>query len=102
MIIVSGTAHLAPGEIDRLAPAMEKQMAATRTEDGCEQYDFARHVSDPDTLIITERWRDQAALDAHFTTPHMAEFNAVLATAKVLGLSVVAHDVAGSRQLMGG
>jgi quinol monooxygenase YgiN len=102
MIAVMGTAKLAPGEIDRLAPAMSKQMAATRAEDGCLQYDFSRHLEDPDLLIISERWRDQAALDTHFAMPHMAEFNAVLATAKVLSLSVVAYEVSGSRQLMGG
>jgi quinol monooxygenase YgiN len=102
MIIVTGTARLAPGDIDRLAPAMAKQMAASQAEEGCEQYDFSRSISDPDLLIVNERWRDQAALDAHFAMPHMAEFNAALATAKVLSLGVVAYDISGSRQLMGG
>jgi quinol monooxygenase YgiN len=102
MIIVAGTAKLAPGEIERLGEAMARQMAATREEDGCEQYDFSRHLSDPDLLIISERWRDQAAIDAHFATPHMAEFNAALASASVLSLNVVAYEVSGSRQLMGG
>lgn len=102
MIIVTGTARLAPGEIDRLADAMAKQMAGSQAEEGCEQYDFSRSVADPDLLIVNERWRDQAALDAHFTMPHMAEFNAVLATAKVLEVNVVQYDIASSRQLMGG
>jgi quinol monooxygenase YgiN len=102
MIIVMGTVKLAPGEIDRLSEAMAKQMAATIAEDGCEQYDFSRKVGEPDTMLVSERWRDQAALDAHFRAPHMAEFNAVLATAEVLGLNVVAYDISGSRQLMGG
>jgi quinol monooxygenase YgiN len=102
MIIVMGTAKLATGELDRLGDAMTQQMAATRAEDGCLQYDFSRHADDPDLLIISERWRDQAALDAHFATPHMAEFNAVLATAKVLNINVVSYDISGSRQLMGG
>ena len=30
-------------------------------------------------MRITERWRDMAALEAHFATPHMAAFQQVMA-----------------------
>ena len=36
-------------------------------------------LADPDTLILFERWRDQAALDAHGKSAHMAEFQKVMA-----------------------
>lgn len=101
MIIVMGYAKLAPGEIDRLTEAMARQVSATNAEDGCDHYSFARDLRDPDTLIISERWRDQAAIDAHFRSPHMAEFNAVLATASVLDLSVKAYENGAVRTLMG-
>ena len=78
MIIVMGHCRTASGEFDRVTEAMQTQVAATNAEDGCIHYSFARHVSDPDLLIISERWRDQAAIDAHFKSPHMAAFNAVL------------------------
>lgn len=101
-VIVMGTASLAPGEIDRLADAMRTQIEATRAEDGCEHYSFARDLAEPDLLHITERWRDNAALSAHFATPHMATFNAVLGGADVRGLRVKAYDDGGERLLMGG
>jgi quinol monooxygenase YgiN len=33
------------------------------------------HVAkaDPTQFVLVERWEDQAALDAHFGTPHMAK-----------------------------
>jgi quinol monooxygenase YgiN len=102
MVIVMGTARLGAGEIARLRPAMEAQIAATRAEDGCEHYAFAVDVGDPDLLHISERWRDHAAIEAHFASPHMAAFNAALAGAKVLELRVVAYDAQGERVLMGG
>ncbi len=101
MVIVMGTARLGPGEIDRLGDAMRAQLEATRAEDGCEHYSFARDVLDPDLLHIAERWRDNAAIAAHFAQPHMAVFNAALATAKVESLSVKAYDENGVRTLMG-
>lgn len=93
MIIVMGHAKLAAGEIDRLGAEMEAQIKATRAEDGCLAYSFSRDVLDPDTLIITERWRDNAAIAAHFASPHMAAFNAALAKAKLLEVSVKAYEL---------
>jgi quinol monooxygenase YgiN len=103
MICVMGHARMAPGEIDRLADAMRTQIAATLAEDGCDHYGFARDVGDPDTLIISERWRDWAAIEAHFKAPHMAVFNAALAGAQVIEVSVKGYGDDGMvRVLMGG
>ncbi len=104
MIIVMGKATLGPGEIERVDAAIQTQLAATNAEPGCQHYSFARDVTAPDTLIISERWADQAAIDAHFASPHMAAFNAVLGTAKMLALDVKSYDLSTGevKQLMGG
>ena len=65
MIMVMGHIKLASDKIDRLTDAMAAQLSATRAEDGCDRYGFARDVLDPGLIIISERWRDQRALDAH-------------------------------------
>lgn len=101
MIIVLGKIMAAPGEADRLQGAMAIIMAETAKEDGCVQYVFSRAVNDPDRIIISEIWRDQAALDAHFKTPHMAAFNQAISGANLLGVSVKAYDATGERQLVG-
>jgi quinol monooxygenase YgiN len=101
MIVVMGTIELAAGDIDRLQPDMAKQMAATQAEDGCEQYVFSRDVTDPDTLLISERWRDGEALAAHGKTAHMAEFNKAIGSATIKKISVKAYEVANVRTLMG-
>lgn len=100
VVIVMGTAKFEGGELDRLMPAMTAQLAASRAEDGCALYAFSRDMLDPDVLHIAEKWRDAAALAAHFTAPHMAAFNQVLATAKVEHMSVIAYDAVGERVLI--
>lgn len=85
MIIVQGEAKFAAGEIDRLAAPMKAQIEATRAEDGREHYAYARDVLDPDLLHVSERWRDEDAIAAHFASAHMAAFNAELATARSNG-----------------
>jgi quinol monooxygenase YgiN len=101
MIVVMGTIDLADGDIDRLAGDMAKQMAATQAEDGCEHYIFSRDVTNPNRLLVSEHWRDDEALAAHFKMPHMAEFNKVLGQAAIKKISVKAYEVASVRVLIG-
>ena len=43
-----------------------------RAEDGCLQYDYLLSCEQPDTVVLLEKWRDAAALEAHQAQPHMA------------------------------
>ena len=82
MIQINGTIKLAPGTVANSPEVVEAIVAmvnASRAEDGCLDYTFAQDLADPDTLIIYERWRDEAALAEHFQSPHMAEFQQVMA-----------------------
>lgn len=85
MIIVEGWLKLAPGQIDEIMEAGRAMIAATRAEDGCLHYSYAQDFSDPDVIRISERWVDEAALTAHFGTPHMAALNEALANVERLG-----------------
>lgn len=101
MVVVMGTARFGEGELARMRDAMRAQLKATRAEEGCLHYSFAVDVLDENLMHIAERWRDQAAIDAHFRSPHMAAFNAALASARVSEVSVKAWDGNGERTLMG-
>jgi quinol monooxygenase YgiN len=101
MIVVMGEVRMGDGEIDRLQADLAAQMAATHAEDGCLQYVFSRDVTDPNLMLVSERWRDEAALAAHGKTPHMATFNAVIGTAKIVSINIKRYDVSGVTQLLG-
>ncbi len=42
----------------------------TREEEGCWKYRLARNVEGGNRYRLAEGWRDLAALDTHFKTPH--------------------------------
>ena len=42
-----------------------------RAEEGNEQYAYFLSMSDPETVLLIDRWRDQAAIDAHHASPMM-------------------------------
>ena len=46
---------------------------AIRAEDGNEKYAYYFPAEDPETVLLIDRWRDQAALDIHHKTPMMAQ-----------------------------
>lgn len=39
-------------------------------EPGCLGYEAFQSIDDPAAIVLIERYRDQAALDAHLSSPH--------------------------------
>lgn len=74
MIIVAGTVRAPPENLEAFRPHMEAMLAASRAEDGCIQYAYSVDVQDPGLIRVFEAWRDEATLQAHFQTPHIAEW----------------------------
>jgi quinol monooxygenase YgiN len=64
-LVVTITA--APGKGSQLAQAYKARCTEVMQEPGCEQFEAFQSVVNPDTLTLLERWKDQAALDAHAT-----------------------------------
>lgn len=79
MLMVIGTAKLGEGALEAGREALETMVSASRAEEGCIDYAYAVDILDRSILRITEKWVDEAALAAHFATPHMAAFQAALA-----------------------
>ena len=79
MLIVLAKATVPAGALDAAREAIATMVAASRNEEGCIDYTFTTDVLDPTSLHIVEKWRDDDALKFHFTTPHMAAFQAAIA-----------------------
>ena len=50
---------------------------AIRAEDGNLRYDYFFPMDDPETVLLIDQWRDQAAIDRHHASPMMAEIAAL-------------------------
>jgi quinol monooxygenase YgiN len=58
------------GEEERVAEALRKMVPATQAEPGCEHYYAHRSRDDGRDFILYERYRDEAAFQAHQETEH--------------------------------
>ncbi|MBQ8953429.1 MAG: antibiotic biosynthesis monooxygenase [Clostridia bacterium] len=67
------------GSARRFAEEMTETgvVARVRAEEGNERYEYYFPMDDPDTVLLIDRWRDQAAIDLHHKSPMMAEIAAL-------------------------
>ena len=79
MIVVNARIEATEETIDAMRDAILTMEQASQAEDGCDDYTFSVELGNPTVMRITERWRDMAALEAHFATPHMAAFQQAMA-----------------------
>ena len=52
-------------------------VAAIRAENGNVRYEYFFPMDDPETVLLIDQWRDQAAIDAHHASPRMARIAAL-------------------------
>jgi len=83
MIHVLATITTLPGKREEVLSLFRKNVPAVLAETGCLGYEAVIDVCDygkiqtplgPDTFVVIERWENAAALKAHATSPHMAEY----------------------------
>lgn len=74
MLLIIGTIRLHPEKLSDARPIMRVMVESSRAEDGCGEYSYAEDVLDPGLIHVKETWRDQAALDRHFASDHLADW----------------------------
>jgi quinol monooxygenase YgiN len=79
MLIVLAKAKVGAGAMAAAKTAIADMVAASNAEEGCIAYAFTEDLLEPGVIHIVEKWQDEAALAAHFATPHMAAFGAAIA-----------------------
>lgn len=71
MYTILGTVTARPETRDELLALLHAQVAPTRAEAGCINYDFHVDAADPCVFVFYENWTDRSALDAHLAMPHL-------------------------------
>ena len=98
-VLIAGTVRVPPENLTAFKPHMEAMLTASRAEDGCLVYSYAEDVAEPGLVRVFEAWRDEAALQAHFQTPHMATWRAAWPQFGVSDRNLRLYEVAADRPL---
>lgn len=100
MLVIAGKVKVKPETRAEAAQAALKMAKATQGEAGCKSYGFYADLEDPNTFLIFEQWENEAALMAHFQSPHMAEFNSLIPRFLAAPPSIDRYDVSAVVKMM--
>ncbi|MGH8934376.1 MAG: putative quinol monooxygenase [Egibacteraceae bacterium] len=70
MIVVIARYRAEEGADDKVAAALREYTPLTRAEPGCLAFAASQSREDPRDFVLYERYLDQAAFDAHASSPH--------------------------------
>lgn len=76
--ILHATFTARPGAADKVAALLRDFCSEVRAEEGNVVFDASRLSDDPDRFFVYEVYRDDAAFQAHLSSPAGVPFNAEL------------------------
>jgi len=74
MISVIAKLPMKEGKVEEAIAAVKELMVHVAREEGTVLYTLNRDQSNPNILVIMERYKDKAAFDVHSSTPHFKAF----------------------------
>jgi len=74
MVVLAVTWMAKAGHEAEVAALFTRLSEEARKEPGCMMFLAHRHKTDPRRFFIYEQYKDDAALEAHRTTPHFLQY----------------------------
>jgi quinol monooxygenase YgiN len=99
MIVVVGRVRTDESKREQLIRVSQAVAAASREEPGCIAYRVYEDTETPNEFVFVEEWADDAALQQHFATDHIAEFMKAIPEALIGPPDVKFHTVASTMDL---
>jgi quinol monooxygenase YgiN len=98
MLLIVGTIRLPVANLAAARPLMKRMVEASRAEEGCVEYGYAEDVFEPGLIHVKELWTEQAALDRHFASTHIAEWRAAWPSLGIGDRNLHVYDVGEPRR----
>ena len=77
-LLIGAKLKIKADQVDAFIAAAKEIIAASRAEPGCISYTLYQDPYERTAFFFFEEWKDQAAIDFHFATPHFKAFGAKL------------------------
>lgn len=97
MIVVHVEAKIDLAKEDQARAAALTMREATLAEPGCVAYRFSQAIDDPSVVLVHEVWQDQASIDTHSASEHMAEFGKTLAEVLAGPVTLTQYEASDSK-----
>jgi len=102
MLVIIARAECRPDKRPEMVAALTALSTASRQEPGCRNYQFLADIENENAFASIEEWEDQAAVDEHFTKPHVATLMAALPGLVASEPVIEVHEIAATTGPPGG
>jgi quinol monooxygenase YgiN len=99
MIVVTGRVQIPVDRREEFVVIATTMCAASREDDGCVGYRVYEDLEQPNRFVFIEEWRDDAALQSHFSQAHTGNFMGALVPMLGEPADALFHTVAATRRL---
>ena len=76
--IIRAQVFIQPEKVDAFLEATKSLIEKSRAEEGCVSYSLYQDPQDKTRFLFFEEWKNQAAVDFHFSTEHFQKFGETL------------------------
>ena len=76
--IISAQVFIQAEKVDEFLEATKSLIEKSRAEEGCISYSLYQDPRDKTKFLFFEEWKNQAAIDFHFSTEHFQQFGEML------------------------
>jgi quinol monooxygenase YgiN len=97
-ILVIADIYGIAGRHQQLASALAGEERDAAAQDGCLRYSVGTTLSDRDHFVVVSEWRDQAAVDAHYSSAAFATFQLSLNGLLARPSEMTMYDVGATRR----
>jgi len=95
--MITARVFIKPGSESDFLAAAQVMVTNSNKEEGCQGYMLYQDPFEKTNFIFVERYKNQAAIDAHFTTPYFKEFGTKTADMTSQPMEVKIFDIAGEK-----
>lgn len=99
MLVIRATLPLDPDRMDEVTELAADLAEASRAEDGVVDYHVTEDLESPGVVRIFEVYEDEAALDSHSDTDHLAAFQAALPDLLVGHPEIMQYEVTSAEEV---
>jgi (4S)-4-hydroxy-5-phosphonooxypentane-2,3-dione isomerase len=93
MITVTVILQVDPARLDFFLECIHEQAAASVKEPGCRRFEVSRKLDQPDMFTLQEKFDNEAALEAHYATPHFARWRERTGDGLIISKTAVRGEV---------
>lgn len=77
-IVVNVEVDWGEENIQEIYEILQNHVEITLTEEGCEEFNFAIDINNPNIIRATEVWTNMKSLENHFKTENFYYFNSIM------------------------